>query len=205
MGKILPYCVTLGNIPKYFEKIKQAKVPEKFTYEFLKKTLGFTSGNDQALVPLLKKLGFIDGSGVPLQRYRDFRVDSTSKKAMGEGIRDAYPEIFERNTRAGELGEEEIKEFVKGITELEENNQIIRLITKTFKALVEMADLSEIPKVELQTPKEIINLPVPIKNISGDGELKFTYTIVLNLPSTTSKEIYDTLFKSLKENLLSDK
>lgn len=116
---MLPYCVTLGNIQKYFEKIKQAKVPDKFTYEFLKKTLGFNSGNDQALVSVLKKLGFIDGNGVPLQRYRDFRVEQTSKTAMGDGIREAFPEIFERNTKAYELGEEEIKEFVKGITELE--------------------------------------------------------------------------------------
>lgn len=206
MGKNLPYCVTSGNILKYFEKIKQAAVPDKFTYAFLKKTLGFNSGNDQAIVPLLKRMGFIDNSGITLQRYRDFRVASTSKKAIADGIRQAYPELFERNTKAYELSHDEIKEFIKGITELEEGNSIIRLTTKTFLSLVTIANFDETvtitPESKPKPEKEKRNLPIVSPNQSTQGELKFTYTIVLNLPSTTSKEIYDTLFKSLKENLL---
>jgi len=202
MGKILPYCVTLSNISRYFEKIKQAEVPNKFDHAFLRNVLGFKSGNDRALITLLKKMEFLDATGIPLQRYKDFRVQKTSGKAMAEGIKKAYPEILQRDVNAGSLDENTIKEFVKGITELQENNSVIRLITKTFLELSKLADFAQEEKLE--NMEELKISPEHIKVGKSRGEIQFTYTIVLNLPSTTTQEIYDALFRSLKKNLLED-
>jgi hypothetical protein len=55
MSTELPYLVTNKRLADLFGKIQSASVPQKFTYEFLKK-LGFASSNDRALPSLLKKL-----------------------------------------------------------------------------------------------------------------------------------------------------
>ena len=89
-------------------------------------------------------MGFIDGTGVPLQRYKDFRVANTSGKAIAEGIQKAYPEILQRDVNAHKSGENEIKEFVKGITELPEGNKIIHLTARTFIELAKMAKFEDV-------------------------------------------------------------
>ncbi len=61
----LPYMPTVRNVPVVFDKIAKAKVPDAFTTNYLTGTLGLKSTNDRALIPLLKKLGFLDGSGKP--------------------------------------------------------------------------------------------------------------------------------------------
>lgn len=57
MADTYPYMVSNNKIGPIFEKIKSAARPSKFTNEFLR-TIGFTSTNDRAAIPLLKRLGF---------------------------------------------------------------------------------------------------------------------------------------------------
>ncbi|EIJ65676.1 hypothetical protein BD31_I2012, partial [Candidatus Nitrosopumilus salaria BD31] len=95
----LPYFSTLGNIPKYFERIRQAKTPEdKFSPDFVKSTLNFSSGNDQKLIGVLKAMRFIDESNHPLQLYRDFRSETTSPyESIGKGMKNAFLSLYARD------------------------------------------------------------------------------------------------------------
>ena len=68
MASDIPYLLTNKRIPDLLQKIQTAAVPQRFTFEFLKK-LGFSSSNDRAFVSLLKKLGFLDPSAAPTARY----------------------------------------------------------------------------------------------------------------------------------------
>ena len=47
-----------GQAKAFFDRIREAQAPDKFTVQFLN-DLGFTSSNYRAYVPLLKGLGFL--------------------------------------------------------------------------------------------------------------------------------------------------
>lgn len=196
----LPYFAVLGNIPKYFEKIRQAETPaNKFSQEFLKDTLGFKSGNDGRLIPVLKSMKFLDESGHPLQSYRDFRSESTfPSKSIATGIKNAYPMLFARDKEIYKASEDIIKGHIIAITDKGENSAVVRLMTQSFLGLIKLADFTEEQKIETTVNVE----KIPSSQTVVDGGMKLTYTIVLNLPTTTTKEVYDAIFTSLKENLL---
>jgi hypothetical protein len=71
MAEYPPYVNAYGTIPTLFKAIKSAAVPPKFTSDFLSTVLDLKSSSHRALIPLLKRLGFIDQSNVPTQAYKD--------------------------------------------------------------------------------------------------------------------------------------
>ena len=196
----LPYCSVLGNIQKYFERIKQAKTPDDtFSQTFLKNTLNFKSSNDHRLINLLKAMRFIDDTNHPLQLYRDFRSETTLPSiAIGKGLKNAFSSIYARDEEAHKKNDGDIKGHVIAITGEDDSAATVRLITQTFMTL------SKISKFEYETNSVLSgkvkhNLPVIIP--STEGKFNLTHTIILNLPTTTTQEVYDAIFKSLKENL----
>ena len=60
-----PFINSTGLIGKIFEKIKQAKVPSRYTQDFQASVLGFGSGSARAFIPFLKRLNFIQSDGTP--------------------------------------------------------------------------------------------------------------------------------------------
>jgi hypothetical protein len=64
------YVNAYNGIPTLFQKIKTAAVPPKFTVDFLSTVLDMKSSSYRAMIPLLKKLGFIDAANVPTQAYK---------------------------------------------------------------------------------------------------------------------------------------
>ncbi|WP_139247279.1 DUF5343 domain-containing protein [Hyphomicrobium sp. NDB2Meth4] len=97
----LPYMVAPGLIPKILTKIEEAKRPERFTQDFLGTKLGYTSGSAKPIIPLLKRMAFLNSDGSPTALYDQFRNSVTQGAAVAEGMRNAYSELFERNkTRA---------------------------------------------------------------------------------------------------------
>lgn len=75
-----PYVSGYGSISELFEKISQAAVPPKFTQDFMKTVLGMKSSSHRALIPLLKKLGFLDQSNIPTEAYRLYRDASELRR-----------------------------------------------------------------------------------------------------------------------------
>lgn len=63
-----PYMMSNNKIQPIITKIQQAARPAKFTLDFLR-TLGFTSTNDRAFIPLAKKMGFLMDDGTPTLLY----------------------------------------------------------------------------------------------------------------------------------------
>jgi len=201
----VPYVLNYNKLPKYFEKIIKADTPETFTIQHLTDVLGFKSNNDRIFVKFLKQLGFLDSNGVPTAYYKEFRNPSSSGQILAKGLKQAYSQFFKRDKDANQLSEQEINGMIKSITGLGDDSQIPKLSAKTFKEAVKLAKFEE--QQEGLPPHE--NIPaltsIPsIIDIHKEKNLEFTYTITLNLPSTTNQEVYDTIFKSLKENLLGD-
>ncbi len=143
---------------------------------------------------------FIDEAGNPLQLYRDFRSESTfPSKSIGIGVKNAYSALFARDKDIHNQDETTIKGHVMAVTDKGENSSIVRLSTQTFIGLCKLAEFIS----EKQPNKELEEKQLPeIYKKPSETQIPLTYTIVLNLPTTTTKEVYDTIFASLKENLL---
>ncbi|GAA4083446.1 DUF5343 domain-containing protein [Mucilaginibacter panaciglaebae] len=93
MTDTYPYMVSNNKLGPIFEKIKTAARPSKFTNEFLK-TIGFTSSNDRAVIPLLRRLGFITDDGTPTAAYDKLKDSTQHKHIIGERMRDLYSDLY---------------------------------------------------------------------------------------------------------------
>src|SRR5438874_984552 len=91
------YLASTKNLPDIFTQIVKGTAPDNFNIEHLK-SIGFTSSNDRAVIPLLKDLGFLTDSGTPTERYHAFRAGPPQNRAvMGQALLDAYQDLFHIN------------------------------------------------------------------------------------------------------------
>ncbi len=199
MAEYPPYVNAYGKIKVLFKKVSEASVPPKFSQDFLSTALGLSSSSDRALIPLLKRLGFLDAGNVPTQDYKDYRDPTLSKAVMANRIRESYREIFQANEYAYRVDKKELTALVKRVTGVKEGDPIITVVVGTFMALRELADFeAELPKRPAAKAEEV-GKEVLLAKVS---KLGLSYTIILNLPATSDIEVFNAIFKSLKENLL---
>ncbi len=206
MADYPPYVNAYNSIPKLFEGIKTAAVPPKVSQDFLESVLDLKSSSHRALIPLLKKLGFIDDANAPTQAYKDFREDSLSGATMAQKIREAYSGLFAANEYAWKLGKTELLSKLRGLTGVAETDKVILSVANTFTELSKLANWSAGTPPKKETPpggqtQSTIAPPLPERSV-GTGGLGLSYTINLNLPATTEIEVFNAIFKSLRDNLM---
>ena len=198
-----PYVNPYGKIPELFKRIKEAAVPPKFTNDFLYSKLGLKSTTHRAFIPLLKKLGFIGENQVPTSLYRDYREDSKSKIIMAKAIKSAYQELYSAAEYAQTLSKEEVKTKLISVLGASREDRQIPKVVATFFELNKLADFDNEEPIELETTEEENDvIPEPIKLPTSAHKLGISYTINLNLPATNDVEVFNAIFKALKENLL---
>jgi hypothetical protein len=207
MAEYPPYLNAYNGIPTLFHKIKAASVPPKFTVDFLSTVLDMKSSSYRAMIPLLKKLGFLDPANVPTQAYKDFREDSLSGSVMAERLKDAYKSLFQANEYAWKLNKEQLTGKLKSLTGAAEDDQYIPAVVGTFLALSKLATwegaATKRSEPDGETHKSAdANGGRKREEEFVDGRLRLSYTINLNLPATTEIEVFNAIFKSLRENLL---
>jgi Family of unknown function (DUF5343) len=211
MGDNLPYMVSPGTIPKILGKIAEARRPDRFTQDFLEVKLGFPGGSARPIIPLLKRIGFLSSDGTPTKLYDSFRNAGSAGAAMAEGMKIGYKEIFDRNEYAYDMPREKLQALVVEMTGLEKDNRVAQSIVATFWALKEFANFevrSDAESVPLRADVGVTNdrpapLPKPpVDDGSRQMELRVGYTINLNLPETTDPDVFNAIFRALKENLL---
>jgi len=201
MSAKLPYLSSPGTLKNALEKIKAAATPPKFNHDFVQSKLKIKGGAGRAIVPYLKKIGFVASDGSPTSLYQRYRNDSTSGSAVAEALKTGYKSLYEVNEYTHELSDKELKGLVLQVTGLEDGNRVVALICGTLKKLKEFADFdpSQV-QVESQETKSSTDSESP-KNTQELG-FNIAYTINLNLPSTSNIEVFNAIFKSLRENLL---
>ncbi|MDG6985897.1 MAG: DUF5343 domain-containing protein [Nitrososphaerota archaeon] len=202
MAENPPYVMAYGKLSSLFAKIIEASPPPKFNRDFVNTVLGFKSSSDQAYPPFLKRLGFIDDANVPTQDYKDYREGGTlAKTIMAKRIRASYPTIFQAKEYAWRLNKQELTATVKRVHGLADESQALEAIVGTFSALCGLADFEAEPtkkEAKVKEPEE------PKEAASSPARLGLSYTVVLNLPATTDIEVFNAIFKSLKENILNE-
>lgn len=207
------YLMTTKNLPSLFNAIISAKAPERFTQKFLQQ-LEFTSSNDRLFIGILKALQFIDESGIPTQRYYDFLDQSQSGTVLAEAIKEAYSDLFAINKRAHLMTAEEVTNKLKTLTQGQKSADVIRFMTNTFKGLCEYADFEtplsvNVPKEGSQKEeilqdtqeREFKHEQSPKANFRTPVHPQLHYNIQIILPETRDPQVYDAIFRSLKEHL----
>lgn len=208
-----PFMNSSGLIPKLFEKIQQAKVPERYTTDFQSSVLGYGSGSARPFIPFLKRLAFIESDGRPTDLYRRFRNSDSSGAAMAEAMRSGFKDIFQRNEYAYSLTDDKLKNLIVEVTGKEPGDGVVTAINGSFKACKQLADFD--PKdIEterkddavkpLERDRSMITRNDADKMRNRVNALGLSYTINLNLPETTDVEVFNAIFKALKENLLDE-
>lgn len=204
MAEYPPYVNAYNGIPKLFERIQAAAVPPKFTVDFMGSMLDLKSSSYRAMIPLLKRLGFIDQANAPTQAYKDYREDSLSGTIMAERLKEAYKPLFQANEYAWRLDKKELMSKLRSLTGAAEDDANIQYVAATFLELSKLADWTgAAPKPKREEAGEEAGTGGQRKEREElEGGLRLSYTINLNLPATTEIEVFNAIFKSLRENLL---
>lgn len=209
------YLNSVKNLTAIMKKIVEGTAPDKFTTEHLKK-IGFPSSNDRALIGVLKDLGFLTESGTPTQRYHDYRNTSKSRHVLGDALKEAYADIFHLNEKPSEGDRQAIVGLFKSTHNV--SDQVAGFMANTFLTLLSLADISGASKPQKKEPEKKKEPPEEIQpefqNEKGlqNGGTQFhnpigpnlRYNIEIHLPATKDIEVYNSIFKSLKEHLLND-
>ena len=212
MAESLPFINSTGLIDKILIKIKEAQTPERYTQDFQGTVLGYGSGSARPFIPLLKKLGFLNSDGKPTELYHEFRNDDLSGAAMAKAIKIAYAPLFKANEFSDKLSKDKLKSQVIQITGLSSSAKSVNTIVNTFENLKKHADFDSKPAAEeiesqdsdaepVPARRDVSNSHLPVKSL-GRG-MNLSYTINLNLPASKDPEVFNAIFRSLKENLLS--
>lgn len=131
--------------------------------------------------------------------------------AIAQGMREVYATLFEMNEYVYELDNSSLKKLIIEATGAEADSNPVAKTLSTFTALNKIADFEtkfsdqqkEIPVPDTVTP----NYPIPIdgKTSQNSSEgINLSYTINLNLPTTSDIEVFNAIFKSLKQHLLQE-
>jgi hypothetical protein len=189
--------------------IPETGTPDKVTQEYLV-SAGFKSTNDRAIIPLLKFLGLVEQNGTPTADYRLLRDRSQFGAILASHIRSAYGELFSLFPDANERSSDKLRDFFA--TKTDAGGKALGLIVNTFKTLCESADFgAPAPKVADEpeqpgkpggTGGKVSRPTEPMISIPG---VTINLNIQLQLPATENASIYDSIFKSLKENLIDRK
>lgn len=208
----LPYVTGPGNIEKTLNGIKAAAVPERVSQDFVKTILKIPGGSGDQMTTFLKKIGFSGSDGVPTELYSKFRNPKSSGASVAKAIKIAYAPLYVRNEFAHSLPEEELIGLIMEETGSAHDASPVKKAAACFKALNSFADFSD--DLVLEASSEVVSV-VPSETIEKHANystqpspknmgLNIGYTINLNLPATSDPAVFNAIFKSLKENLLSE-
>ncbi len=207
------YVQAVAQIPSLFRKIQEGQAPSKFTIQHLK-DLGFTSSNHRAFIPLLKALGFLADDGTPTKRYHDYRNSAQARGVLAQALREAYKDLFfiKENPTAAD------KKTIQGKFKSTHNStdRLADLMTSTFLRLLTLADLGSAgsPRVEStptaesqegrqdEGPQDSVGLVSVREGPAVGPPVGLNYNIQVHLPATKDIEVYNAIFKSLREHLL---
>jgi hypothetical protein len=203
----LPYMPTVKNVPVVFDKIAKAKVPDAFNTSYLTGTLGLKSTNDRALIPLLKKLGFLDSSGKPTAGYSLLKNKDKAKTALAAGIRKGYAALYAANESAHELPSDQLKGLVAQVSGTEQ--AMTNIIAMTFTSLAKLAEFSDEGQEdepgsgeegpEAASPPTPLQVNAPLPQAKFHPEFRFN--IEVHLPSNGTEETYLNIFNALRKAL----
>lgn len=211
MSAKLPYLSSPGSIKSALARIRSASTPDRVTNDFVSTILQIKGGTGASIPPYLKRIGFVASDGSPTDLYRRFRNPASGGTAVADAIKIGYKELLQANEYFFKLSDKDLKNLIVQITGLAADDRVAGLIHSTLVQLRSFADFdspseaSESPDTVTQATSKVETIP-SLSHVARQAErvgLNLSYTINLNLPATSDQAVFNAIFRSLKEHLLS--
>jgi hypothetical protein len=210
----LPYVASPGSIKSSLEKIRNAATPPRVTGDFVETVLQMKGGTGKSIPPFLKRIGLVASDGSPTELYRRFRNPATGGTAIAEAIKHGYKDLSQANEYFYKLSDKELLALIVQVTGVEAENRAAALTLSSIKTLkafatFEVAEANEVLNDRAGSSSESgaarPNVALPRQSYQAEGKvgLNLSCTINLNLPATADQAVFNAIFRSLKEHLLS--
>jgi hypothetical protein len=179
------------------------------TKDFDTTVLQIKGGTGAAIPPYLKKIGFVASDGAPTDLYKKFRNPATGGAAVADAIKTGYRELLQANEYFYKLGDKDLKALIVQVTGLAADDRVLALTVSTLVTLRNFAKFDTAMEVEESSQpngagSDTSNMvTTPLRAPAGKVGLNLAYTINLNLPATSDQAVFNAIFRSLKEHLLS--
>ncbi len=146
------------NLAVNMDLIRDADRPVKFDKEFLI-SLGIDDSNAVLYKNLFISLGFVDQSGKPNTDYGHFiGTREESRSILAEKIWDKYTSLFTEERHIHEKNKSEITEVFRKVYGKDHSESFINLLSSTFKALIDYADIKSVKKQPVEMVSETVHL-----------------------------------------------
>ncbi len=227
MANTHPYISGPGNVAQMIAQLRKS-FPGTITSETVKK-LGLAPNNESHVINVLQFIGVIDSEGKKTSEAAkafSHHKDDEFAKSLSGLVESAYSSLFELHGQGSwDLSTDELITFFRQSDQTSE--AIGRRQAGTFKVLAGLAGHGDVPepkakkasnggragdlqraKPASKTAAPAINHSVPQNTLNrnngstGGADFGLTVRVEINLPADGSKETYDNIFKSIKENLL---
>lgn len=210
-----PYISGPGNIAQMISHLRKS-FPQTISSETVKK-LGLAPKNESYVINALQAIGIIDENGKKTTEAGNVfshHKDEEFSKEFSKLVEKAYSALFDLHGESSwALGNDELITFFRQTDQT--SDAIGKRQANTFKMFAGISGHGELPtkktlgtkakpaapksKVAKQTTKpHEIKMKDPVKS----KDIGLTVRIEINLPADGSKETYDNIFKSIKENLI---
>ncbi len=140
MAVSFPYLASPGSIKVCLEKVKAAATPDRVTQDFITTKLQIKGGTGKALIPFLKKIGFVAPDGSPTDIYKRFRNHATAASAVNDSVKLGYKELGLINEYFYDLNDKDLLALIVQVTGVEAGNQVAKLTLSTLKILKAFAN-----------------------------------------------------------------
>ena len=200
-----PYVNGYGESLSFSLKLKKP-LSRQSLLGFVNTALGLKSSSYRAMIPLLKKLGFIDSNNIPTQAYKDFRENSISGAVMADRLRIAYHALYRERIRIQARKEGspvETQELARG------SGRLLKycLCGEYVSGAVKIGGLGRSrattqgrrPRPPSDAESNGRGEKTGGKGLLQPGPLVYDQS---DSPATTEIEVFNAIFKSLRENLL---
>ncbi|MNL26670.1 hypothetical protein D3C87_1482100 [compost metagenome] len=130
---------------------------------------------------------------------------------MADAIRLGYQDLLKANEYFYQLDEKRLLALIVQVTGVEADNRAAALTLASLKILKNYANFDaddsdtdrEDRHANVDAGKQSVTLPASRLPSDGRLGLNLSYTINLNLPATSDQAVFNAIFRSLKEHLLS--
>ena len=216
-----PYVTSSGPLIQFINHLRKS-FPAQVTSDTLKK-LGYAKQNESYVINTLRFIGVIDEEGKKTEKAGKIfsqHEDKAFQKEFSVLVKETYPELFTLHSEeAWTLNLDTLMTFFR------QTDYSTALVGKkqanTFRALAALSGHGEIPEPKASTStvkaekiKKIDSAKQPIEkrkeSLIGNTDQSqgvrnafgLTVRIEINLPSEGNQKTYDSIFKSIRENLL---
>lgn len=219
-----PYISGAGNIAQMVARLRKS-FPGSISADTVKK-LGLAPNNESYVINVLQFVGVIDSEGKKTHEAAkafSHHKDEEFAQSFSDLVKKAYSALFDlHGEHAWELDTDGLVTFFR---QSDQTSEIIgKRQASTFRVLASLAGHGDLPEVKASKPQKVakpstaakkkqrtpIDFPSkeqpetikPQDNLNSGVPLGLTVRVEINLPADGSKETYDSIFKSIKENLL---